>query len=78
MNKIITTSFLLLGLIFSNKQFGQGYEIKVTIKNTKDSSCLLTKYTWEQPYKVDTAIVDKNGNMVFKGKEPLERGIFLR
>jgi thiol-disulfide isomerase/thioredoxin len=54
----------------------QGYEIKVSIKNSKDSVCVLTKYTWEQPYKVDTAKVDKNGNMVFTGKTPLEKGIY--
>jgi len=45
-------------------------------KNSKDSICLLTKYTWEQPYKVDTAKVDKNGSMTFRGKDPLEKGIY--
>jgi alkyl hydroperoxide reductase subunit AhpC len=76
MKKIIINSILICSLLFSLNQFAQGYEIKVNIKNSKDSMCLLTKYTWEQPYKVDTAKVDKNGSMVFKGKEPLEKGIY--
>ena len=52
------------------------YEIKVNIKNLKDPECILTKYTWEKSYIVDTAKVDKNGNMVFKGNTPLEKGIY--
>jgi len=76
MTKSISTTLLLAVLIFSNNLWSQGYEIKVNIKNSKDSMCLLTKYTWEQPYKVDTAKVDKNGGMIFKGKEPLEKGIY--
>ncbi|MFL5729074.1 MAG: DUF4369 domain-containing protein, partial [Cytophagaceae bacterium] len=53
-----------------------GYEVKVSIKNSVDSACYMTKYTWEKPYIVDTAKVDKAGNMVFKGKKPLEKGIY--
>src|ERR1700740_2117367 len=73
--KILGTALIVAG-IFTNQIFAQGYEIKVSIKNSKDSICLITKYTWEQPYKVDTAIVDKSGNMTFKGKTPLEKGIY--
>ncbi|HEY1054981.1 MAG TPA: thioredoxin-like domain-containing protein, partial [Emticicia sp.] len=73
--KLLGTALVIAGLFF-NKANAQGYEIKISIKNSKDSICVLTKYTWEQPYKVDTAKVDKAGNMVFKGKEPLEKGIY--
>ncbi|MCD6065369.1 MAG: hypothetical protein K0S33_195 [Bacteroidetes bacterium] len=76
MNKYVFCFALLTGIIGSTNLSAQGYEIKVSIKNSKDSICLLTKYTWEQPYKVDTAKVDKNGNMVFTGKTPLEKGIY--
>jgi thiol-disulfide isomerase/thioredoxin len=67
---------MLAGIVGINRLSAQGYEIKVSIKNAKDSICVLTKYTWESPYKVDTAKVDKNGNMVFKGPKPLEKGIY--
>lgn len=76
MKKIILGSILAIAGFSANEVSAQGYEIKVSIKNSKDSICLLTKYTWEQPYKVDTAKVDKNGNMTFKGKTPLEKGIY--
>lgn len=73
---------LSLFLAFAAGAFGlqaqtaTGYEVKVSIKNSNDSACYMTKYTWEKPYIVDTAKVDKAGNMVFKGKKPLEKGIY--
>ena len=76
MKKVILGSILAIAGFSAIKVNAQGYEIKVSIKNSKDSICLLTKYTWEQPYKVDTAQVDKNGNMTFKGKTALEKGIY--
>ncbi len=76
MYKRILGAALLIAGFSANQAKAQGYEIKVSIKNSKDSICLLTKYTWEQPYKVDTAKVDKAGNMTFKGKTALEKGIY--
>lgn len=76
MKKIILGLLLLVATFSAIKVNAQGYEIKVSIKNSKDSICVLTRYTWEYPMKVDTAKVDKNGNMTFKGKTSLEKGIY--
>jgi len=73
MKRIITGIFLVslaLGLKAQN-----GYEIKVSIKGIKDTVCYLMKYKWDTQYIADTAKV-KNGNFVFKGKQPLEKGLY--
>jgi len=72
MKKIISALLLIssFGLVKA-----QGYEIKVTIKGSKDSACYLTIYRWDGQYYVDTAVV-KKGVMVFKGNKPLEKGLY--
>jgi hypothetical protein len=52
------------------------YEIKIHIKGLKDTVCYLFKYKWETHSIVDTARVS-NGRLVFKGKQPLEKGIYF-
>ncbi|MDP2387774.1 MAG: DUF5106 domain-containing protein [Bacteroidota bacterium] len=73
--KILGAALLIAGFSV-NQVKAQGHEIKVSIKNSKDSICLLIKYNWEYNNIVDTAKVDKKGNMVFKGKKTLEKGIY--
>jgi len=72
MKKIIS-ALLLIASISGAK--AQGYEIKVNIKGIKDSACYLLRYKWDSQYIVDTAVV-KKGVMVFKGKQPLEKGLY--
>ena len=72
MKKIIS-ALILLATVATTK--AQGYEIKISIKGIKDSVCYLTRYKWEGQYYVDTAIV-KKGVFTFKGKEPLEKGLY--
>ncbi len=75
MKKHLSALLLLTG--FSGAASAQNaYEIKVSIKNCIDQECYLTKYTWDKPYLVDTAKVDKSGNMEFTGKQKLEKGIY--
>ncbi|HXU27734.1 MAG TPA: thioredoxin-like domain-containing protein [Bacteroidia bacterium] len=77
MKKIISALILfavVTGVKAQTKE--QGYEIKLTIKGLKDSACYLTRYRWEGNYYVDTAVAKKGGVMVFKGKEPLEKGLY--
>jgi thiol-disulfide isomerase/thioredoxin len=74
MKKIISALIIMTSLA-SIKMQAQGYEIKVTIKNIKDSACYLMRYKWDSQYIVDTAVV-KKGSFVFKGKEPLEKGLY--
>lgn len=52
-------------------------DLKVRIKNLKDTICLLANYYGDKQFIQDTAKVDANGNMVFKNKEAMPRGIYL-
>lgn len=54
-----------------------GYEIKVNLKNAPDSAYYLAKYYFGQTFIVDSAKHVKNGQGVFKGKENLDRGIYV-
>ena len=74
MKKIISAFIVLVGIAGGQMQ-AQGYEVKVTIKGIKDSACYLMRYKWDSQYIVDTAVV-KKGSFVFKGKEPLEKGLY--
>jgi thiol-disulfide isomerase/thioredoxin len=53
-----------------------GYEITVNFKNNKDTTMYLVKYTWDQQYIVDTCKKVKSGLVVFKGKKPLDKGVY--
>ncbi|MBK9285195.1 MAG: DUF5106 domain-containing protein [Sphingobacteriaceae bacterium] len=56
--------------------FGQGYEIKLNFKGNKDTVMYLVKYTWDQQYVADTAKKIKNGQVLFKGKKNLDKGVY--
>jgi len=75
MKKIISALILLVVVAGAKAQAPVGYEIKITIKDIKDSACYLTRYKWDGQYYVDTAIV-KKGTFTFKGKQPLEKGLY--
>ncbi|HTA61946.1 MAG TPA: thioredoxin-like domain-containing protein [Bacteroidia bacterium] len=75
MKKIISALILLAAITGAKAQTTPGYEIKVNIKGIKDSVCYLTEWRWEGQYYVDTAVV-KKGVFTFKGKKPLEKGLF--
>src|SRR5687767_6769382 len=70
---------LLAILVFlSCVTFSQGgYEIKITIKNFPDTVAYLAKHTFGKQYIVDTCKKVVNGNMVFKGKRELEKGMYF-
>ncbi len=72
--KRIFTGILLFSSFLGLKA-QNGHEIKINIKGIKDSVCYLMKYKWDSQYMADTAVV-KGGTMVFKGKEPLEKGLY--
>ncbi len=76
MKKHVSLILSLVGFSFFQSEAQNAYEIKVAIKNSSDDVCYLTKYTWDKPYIVDTAKVDKAGNMSFSGKQKLEKGIY--
>ncbi|HWY38779.1 MAG TPA: DUF4369 domain-containing protein, partial [Bacteroidia bacterium] len=73
MRRFIAGIILLTGVFGAKAQ--NAYEIKVNIKGIKDSVCYLLRYKWDSQYIADTAKV-KKGALVFKGKKPLEKGLY--
>jgi thiol-disulfide isomerase/thioredoxin len=69
--------FLLLTGFIAQLQLGaQGYDIKINFKGNTDTMVYLVKYIFDQQYIADTAKKVKNGNIVFKGKTDLDRGVY--
>lgn len=54
----------------------QGYDIKLNLKGAPDTVMYLVKYLWDQQYIVDTCKKVKNGAVQFKGKAPLDKGVY--
>jgi thiol-disulfide isomerase/thioredoxin len=73
MKRIITA--VLVSSAFFGLRAQTGHEIKISMKGIKDTVCYLLKYKWDSQWIADTGLV-KNGNFVFKGKEPLEKGLY--
>lgn len=71
---------LLLSSIFliSTAAIAQsGYDIKVNFKGCKDTIVYLVKYTFDQQYIADTSKNVKNGQIHFKGKKELDKGVYV-
>ncbi len=56
---------------------GNTYEIKVKVKELKDSTVNLADYYGDKQYIIDTAKIDKNGQFVFDGKKKLDAGMYM-
>jgi len=54
-----------------------GYDIKVNLKGSKDSVVFLAKYLFDQTYIADTCKKVKNGVIHFKGKQELDKGVYI-
>jgi peroxiredoxin len=72
-------TLLLLPLLFINARSANGgHLIKIHIKGLKDSTCYIGFHYGKNQYiKQDTAKADANGNLIFKGKEPLPGGVYI-
>lgn len=55
----------------------EGYDIKISIKGISDSVVYLAKYTFDKQYIVDTCKKVVKGNIVFKGKRNLDKGVYF-
>ena len=77
MKKIITITTVIL-LLFSTSIFAQkdGYNIKVKLQNSQDTSLLLVSYYGNTNQIKDTAFLEK-GIYTFSGEEALDGGIYL-
>jgi len=76
MTKRITLLSLLF--FFITASFAQGYKITIKIRGIKPNEVyLLASYYADKNQKVDSAISDKNNQVIFKGKNKLPNGIYL-
>lgn len=76
---MIKRSFTLLTICFVwvlGSRAQSGYEIKVNFKGLPDDTLYLVKYLFDKQYISDTCVGIKNGAAVFKGKEPLDKGVY--
>jgi thiol-disulfide isomerase/thioredoxin len=73
--KKILLSFALLAFAFGlNAQ--TGHEIKINFKNCKDSVVYLAFYQFDKSYIADTCNKITKGNIIFKGKKSLDKGVY--
>ncbi|MBN2669289.1 MAG: redoxin domain-containing protein [Bacteroidales bacterium] len=76
MNKrILLLAILALSLISST--YAGGHKIKIKIKGVSDTIVYLGNYYADKKYASDTITLDKNGEGVFQGDEPLKGGIYM-
>lgn len=67
-----------LVLLTSIKTTAQnGHDIKFNIKGITDDTLYLAKYLFDKQYIADTCINVKNGVGAFKGKEDLDKGVYM-
>jgi len=75
MKKFLTLSITIL-LTFSAFSQKDVFKIKMTVKGLQDSSCYLINYFGNQRYYKDTANFNKDGVVIFSGKEHHPGGIY--
>jgi thiol-disulfide isomerase/thioredoxin len=74
MKKSLVAIIICFTLHFANAQ--SGYEISINLKNCNDSLAYLTFYRFDKTLIKDTCTTIKNGKIVFKGKNKLDKGIY--
>ena len=75
MNKITISIVLFFSIMFVHAQ--AGHEIKINLKNCKDTIAYLAYYQFDKLYISDTCKKVINGNIVFKGKKNLDKGVYF-
>ncbi|WP_264565082.1 thioredoxin-like domain-containing protein [Flavobacterium sp. N3904] len=75
MKKIILSFVLFFGLMFVHAQ--TGHEIKINLQHCKDTVAYLAFYQFDKLYVSDTCKKVVNGNIVFKGKKNLDKGVYF-
>ena len=71
---LLLSSFILFSMALPAQT---GYDIKINLKGCKDSMIYLIRYTFDQNSLVDTCKKIKNGNIQFKGKTDLDKGVYV-
>jgi thiol-disulfide isomerase/thioredoxin len=75
MKKVLLSFVLFFGLMATQAQ--SGHEIKINLKNCKDSIAYLAYYQFDKLYISDTCKKVVNGAIVFKGKKNLDKGVYF-
>ena len=74
MKKIFLTFVFCFSAIYAHAQ--SGYNITINLKNCNDTIAFLTFYQFDKTLIKDTCTNIKNGRIVFKGKNKLDKGIY--
>src|SRR6478735_163665 len=74
MRKLLFSLTFFIGLLSANAQ--NGYDIKINFKNCKDKEVYLGFYQFDKTYLQDTCRNVVNGNIRFKGKKTLDKGVY--
>lgn len=73
---ILLLSSIAIFSLNAQTSAGGGYDIKINFKGCTDTMVYLVKYTFDQQYISDTCKKIKNGQIVFKGKKDLDKGVY--
>src|SRR3954471_6187622 len=80
MNKLTQTLILFCMLLSSTVLAGdpEGHDIKIKLKGFKEgTTCILGNYYGDSKRIADSAKVDVNGEMTFKGKDKYPQGFYF-
>ncbi|WP_077370506.1 thioredoxin-like domain-containing protein [Flavobacterium sp. A45] len=75
MKKILISFALFFGSMFAQAQ--SGHEIKINLQHCNDTVAYLAFYQFDKLYISDTCKKVVNGNIVFKGKKNLDKGVYF-
>lgn len=75
--KSICVTVGLLIFVSTHTVISQGYDIKVTVRNIKDSVAYLGYHFGDQKFVKDTSLVMNGDQLHFKGEDPLVPGIYF-
>ncbi len=67
----------LLTIILCIQAYSQGYTIDVTYKKVTDGFLYLGYYFGDKKYVQDSAAIQPNGTVLFKGEKPLTGGLYI-
>ena len=75
--KKLLLSFSLLSIVTTiSAQTNQGHDIRINFKNCKDTVMYLAYYQFDKSYLADTCKKIVKDNIIFKGKNTLDRGVY--
>jgi thiol-disulfide isomerase/thioredoxin len=70
-------AFLASVVFFGAIKAQGGYDIKIDLKNCKDTTVYLVVHFWESNNIIDSCKKVKNGQIRFKGNKDLDKGLYI-